>query len=319
LSPRSALAAHAQVVLDYERGAGGESCAGAEELRRAVATRLGYDPFVTRAALDTIRVRIRRVGSALEGTIERLEPARRSPSKPAVITSKSGDCAELGSAMAVAIAIAVDPLAQPHEPAPEVAPAIPAAVVPPPPPPPPPPPVTMVERQPALPASSPEVPTLLHLGLGASYSIAALPSNSLGARLFVGVSHGSFEGDLEVRFDPPVALGNGTTSIDASLLLASVVPCFEPRIWLICGEFSLGSLRGSGLGFDHSRDDATFYAAVGARAGVELPIAGRFSFRAIAEGQIPIASTELDANGVRAWSTPAFAFSVAPYLVARFP
>ncbi|HVH48045.1 MAG TPA: hypothetical protein VM925_37180, partial [Labilithrix sp.] len=103
-STRSAHAAHVEAHLLYERGPGAESCADEEELRAAVAARLGYDPFVTKADVDTVIVRIRKVGGGLEGSIERRDAAQKPRGKPAKITSAKGDCGELLTAIAVGTA-----------------------------------------------------------------------------------------------------------------------------------------------------------------------------------------------------------------------
>lgn len=108
--PARAANERAQAQLRYEREQGTESCPSEPDLRAAVAARLGYDPFVANDGLDTIVVRTRRRGTRLEGTIERIEPSRRQGGRPTTIASLAGDCGELGASLAVALAIAVDPL-----------------------------------------------------------------------------------------------------------------------------------------------------------------------------------------------------------------
>jgi len=107
---RPANADHVQIGLQYARVAGAESCASEEELRAAVAERLGYDPFLSRGHLDAIIVRIRRVSAHLEGTIERRDSSRRTTSRAQTISTENADCGELTSALAVGIAIAIDPM-----------------------------------------------------------------------------------------------------------------------------------------------------------------------------------------------------------------
>ena len=98
---RDAYASHAEVELDYTRLAGAESCPGQEQLRTAVAARLGYDPFVVGGDHEVIVVRIARVGGGLEGSIERRDAAHATIGKAARIVSKSADCTELTSSLAV--------------------------------------------------------------------------------------------------------------------------------------------------------------------------------------------------------------------------
>ena len=304
--------AHAQVDLRYERASCAESCAGPDELRAAVAGRLGYDPFVSKEGSDAIVVRIRCVGAGLEGTIARVDRAKHAQGKPATITSKGSDCGELTAALAVGIAIAIDPLSITREPA-----APPASPSPPPAPPPPPAATVPPEAPPAAPAM-PHDPTIFIVGLGPSLAVGALPDPSFGVRALAGIAHGMLEVDLEGRFDPPVGLRTAGGTIDASLVLGTVAPCLRYGLGIACAQVSFGALRGTGLGFDHSREDNTLYIAAGARAGIEIPLGEVFALRVVGEGQIPLRPTRLEADGAPVWTTPAFAFSAVPMLLGRF-
>jgi hypothetical protein len=128
-----------------------------------------------------------------------------------------------------------------------------------------------------------------------------------------------FEVAVEGRFDPPVRVRDQVGAVEASLVLATLVPCLRYRFAFACAQASMGALRGTGLGFDHTREDNTFYAAAGARLGLEFAFGQRFSARAVFEGQVPLRPTRLEADGAPLWSTPAFAFSFVPMLVGRFP
>jgi hypothetical protein len=304
---------HAQVDLRYERATCAESCAGPDELRAAVAGRLGYDPFVAKESSDAIVVRIRCVASGLEGTIARVDRAKRAQGKPATITSKGSDCGELTAALAVGIAIAIDPLSITREPA-----APPASPSPPPAPSAPPPAATAQPEAPAAAPAIPHDPTNLVVGVGPSLAFGALPDPSFGVRTLAGISHGMLEVDLEGRFDPPVGLRTPGGTINASLVLGTVAPCLRYGLGIACAQVSFGALRGTGLGFDHSREDNTLYIAAGARAGIEIPLGHVFAIRVVGEGQIPLRPTRLEADGAPVWSTPAFAFSAIPMLLGRF-
>jgi hypothetical protein len=116
LGSRTAGASPPTAVLRYERAPGAESCPGPDELRAAVAARLGYDPFVASDEHEAIVVRIRPLGSGLEGTFQRVDSSQGAIGKPATIASRTADCTELTSALAVGIAIAADPLSITREP-----------------------------------------------------------------------------------------------------------------------------------------------------------------------------------------------------------
>ena len=83
-------------------------CPDQAQLRSAAVARLGYDPFVM-SAPSTLYATISRTARGLRGEIRLEDPARENPGARQ-IESISGDCTELGKAMALAISIAIDPL-----------------------------------------------------------------------------------------------------------------------------------------------------------------------------------------------------------------
>jgi len=83
-------------------------CPDQAQLRSAAVARLGYDPFVMNAP-STLYATISRTARGLRGEIRLEDPARENPGARQ-IESISGDCTELGKAMALAISIAIDPL-----------------------------------------------------------------------------------------------------------------------------------------------------------------------------------------------------------------
>jgi hypothetical protein len=128
-----------------------------------------------------------------------------------------------------------------------------------------------------------------------------------------------FELLVEGRFDPPVRVAEQNGAVEASLAVATVVPCFRYRLLMACAQASFGALRGTGLGFDHSREENTFYAAVGLRAGIDIPLVRPMSLKLFAEGHVPLRPTRLETDGRVVWSTPAVAFAAVPMLAGRFP
>src|SRR5262245_4195326 len=79
----------------------GARCPDQFQLRSAAVSRLGYDPFVT-SAPSTLYVTISRTVRGLRGEIKLEDPSRESAGARQ-IESVSGDCTELGKAMALAI------------------------------------------------------------------------------------------------------------------------------------------------------------------------------------------------------------------------
>lgn len=159
--------------LVYVRGAGAETCPAEAELRKAVAVRIGYDPFFPVAQKTVVaqlarapggyRARVQIVGD--DGTLR----GERE------LATKGDDCGELTAAIALAVSVALDDL---DEPPPAAAPAPPPAAAPAPPPPevtvaprvdrPPPP----VER----PAPEARTPIVLALAGGPTVAVGSAPA-----------------------------------------------------------------------------------------------------------------------------------------------
>jgi len=93
--------------LVYARGPGAELCPDQDAVRKAVATRLGYDPFFP-GSDKTIVARISRDSDHLKGEVELVDEhgvelgLREFSDEP-------GKCDDLVHAMALSISIAIDP------------------------------------------------------------------------------------------------------------------------------------------------------------------------------------------------------------------
>src|SRR5262249_10897903 len=97
--------------LTYVRGAGAESCPDEAELRKAVAARLGYDPFFPSAG-RTIAAQIERTRGGFAGELKMLDASGVSRGERKLPTT-SHDCAEVVKSLALAISIAIDDLDEP--------------------------------------------------------------------------------------------------------------------------------------------------------------------------------------------------------------
>lgn len=126
LAADGAVEPRPRVQLVYEAEA---RCPDRRALDAAVSARLGYSPFDERSA-RVARVRLFSAGPTLRGTLELVDGERSLGRK----TFASKDCQELASSVALALAIALDPLhaerpvvVEPMPPAP-VSPPAPAPV-----------------------------------------------------------------------------------------------------------------------------------------------------------------------------------------------
>lgn len=124
----------AHVRLDYRRLAGAERCPGRHELEQQVSQILGQRPF-TRKAPRTVRCVLRGEGAGIAAQVQLLDTRSGRVLGVRELSGTGPGCEELGSAVALAIALAVDPLAKPPPPRPPLAgaSASPVVVSPPPP------------------------------------------------------------------------------------------------------------------------------------------------------------------------------------------
>jgi hypothetical protein len=136
----------AKVVLDYRRLAGAERCPSKPELEAEVRDILRRTPFA-RKAPRTVRCVLRGDKPGLAARVQLLDSRSGRVLGVRELSGTGTSCEELGGAVALAIALAIDPLARPPRPPPAATvtatpPLPPAPVTPPPPPPPPPPSVS---------------------------------------------------------------------------------------------------------------------------------------------------------------------------------
>jgi hypothetical protein len=127
----------AKVVLDYRRLAGAEACPTRPALESQVREILGRSPFA-RKAPRTVRCVLRGEAGALAARVRLLDSRSGRMLGVRELSGTGPGCEELGGAVALAIALAIDPLARPPRP---------------------PPPAATVTASPPLPPSSPAPPT----------------------------------------------------------------------------------------------------------------------------------------------------------------
>lgn len=245
------------------------ACAGREIVVREIAAELGYDPFGPAPKL-TLAGRVWRDGDRFFGTIRRVGGAGEK-------AESSTDCRELARLLAFDIALLVSPPlapvgapdAGPADAAPAIADAAPlgadAAPAPSQAP-----PVARIAPPPAADRVTP-APAPLALRVGASTLGVWSPAERLhlGIAGEVGVRWPSVSLNLEARAVlPRSGEGVGSDDMDASMLLATAYPCIHRGVVLLCGAVSAGTLT-----LERREAERTgFYAAGGARAGVEIPL-----------------------------------------------
>jgi hypothetical protein len=312
------------VRLVYVRGAGAADCPDEELVRAGVAARLGFEPFDTRSAAE-ITVAVNRAARSLEAHITLSDRAGRITAERRIL-SRHSDCAELASAMELAVSIAIDPLAGTRaRPAPPVAPD-PSASAPDPIAAPARPDVPSVVARTSVPPPAPpsrtpvqpEPPPLVFDGaIGVLGAWGAAPGPNVGMTMEASLRRRSLGVGLEGRVDLPTSTALRVGSIRTSLLTGSLVPCFHFGIAAGCALAIAGVFRSSGHDLVDARQVTLPFIAVGARAALELPLATWFVFRFHGDVIAPLTETVLRVSGQDVWSSPTVSAALGMALVAR--
>jgi hypothetical protein len=316
----------ARVNLVYTRDVPGPAttCPEEADLRSVVAARLGYDPFVGRGdrveiprmpvdgpkGTRTVILRVMRQGAAVRGHFEMREVSGREAGARDIV-SGSGDCHEVVLALAVTVAIGIDPLSATRSPRaapPPAPPALPAAVATPP-------PSAPFAHAPAVPPAplvavtvdkqEAPLPWYVRAGTGAVVAVGATPSVDAGLTLDAGARRGAFSLSFEGRADFPVSkqAGDGG-SVGASLALGCAVACGHLRIVRACVVAGVGALRAAGSGVTDPQQDTKPYVTLGGRLGVEVPVGGPLFVDVHGDALFAATRITFRLDGRDVWTTP---------------
>jgi len=217
------------------------------------------------------------------------------------LTSATGDCAELGSALALAISIAIDPLSLSRAPSP--APVVRETA-----------PIHSPSERVAPP------PLTIATAVGVHVALGATPGTiGVGPDLQIGVRRSSASLALAGRLDPTIGSeGDADGRVDASLVAAGLVPCFHHGPLAACALGYAGVLRGTGSNVSVPRHASTFYAALGARLALAIPLGGIFALDVHLDGLGTLTHTTLEIDGVPVWTTPPLSAVLGSGLLASF-
>jgi hypothetical protein len=321
--------------LVYSRTTEAASCPDESELRSAVATRFGYDPFFP-SARQAVIVQISRQRARYIARVQLLDEQGITHGARE-LSSDHRDCSEIFDAVALAIAIALDAASKstpPSEPAqespapPAPAPAVtaqPTASSEPMPPSSPAPSPSSEARGSARPALLPRL--LVDVGIDALGSVGMVPSPTPGMSIFARGRAKSWSLSIEVRADLPqsmarsVMLGGGR--VQSWVASAGLAPCFHAGYIDACAVAMLGSIQASGLDIDPRFSKTAVFVATGVRLGVEWPSAARYALRLHVDGVANLHRVRLmlgqATSGDEVWPAPAFAGTLGIGVVARFP
>ncbi len=299
-------------MLDYDAPT---ECPNRAQARDLVVARLGFDPFIEQGnAPSTLRMTVTPAGSDLRVRVDRLENGTSVGER--VLTDARGNCTELVASAAFAASLLVDPtgaLRRPHEkvekPDRDVASrdvderAQPARA----------------RNEPPSPQAKASEPVHLLFGGGVTGGVGLSPSVSFGVRAFAGIELSRFSLRVEGRTDLPTrsdSLADGTGA-SSSVLLGALVPCLASGIARLCLVGAAGAIRAESTNLTPKEHDSSWFAAAGARAGVEIPLGRSVSGAAHLEGLIPLRSVTIRTRGIDVWTTPSVAASLGAGLVVR--
>ena len=211
------------------------------------------------------------------------------------LQSSQPDCKELAETMALAIAIAIDPLSaerlsaaattssQPvrkegqsrdREPAPYLDGRRPPA----------PPTPTPLRKE----SGGTIVVRSMEVGVSGLFSVGAAPAVAGALALHGGYRWPRFSVSLEGRFDFPATVDVLGGVVESSLILGSARGCFHHG-WLYgCGFFAGGALRASGGAVDREAKVTLPFVALGGRLGGRFPVIAALSFRLHADLLAPL-------------------------------
>jgi hypothetical protein len=290
--------------LSYERGPGAEQCPEEAALRRAVAARLGEDPFDPRLS-RTFRLAIVSDGARLRGSVvleaNGVAEGRRELDAP------QEACAELLEAMALAVSLTINPdLAVAEAPAlqkepnartePEIVKTREATHAP----------VNPSPRRDETRSRPRRDPR----GTGPVYAIGAVAHGAVGtgpgvaaggsALLRTGTPRAHL--NLEGRVDALSRAGVGRQGTVHSTLLAAVLaPCARLAPLSGCPLLLLGSLSARSRGVRVERSDSGFFAAAGGRVAASAPLGGALFLEARADVLYALTPVTIELDQTPVW------------------
>jgi hypothetical protein len=324
------------IHLEVARTRGALNCPDQATLSKGIVALLGYDPF----GVPVERVIVASLAGNRDGysaTVS-LQASDGRPLGRQELSYEIASCDELASAIELAIALAIDPLAlAPQSAKPSVsaqggpgagdggpdAKALAGVAVPggtPGPvathsqPRPEEPPVE--DRSAASAEMQPEATRFdCRLSVAAAAAFGAAPTTvpALAVGVELHLSRASI--GLEVRgdFAGHEAVPGG--SISTSLLVAELVPCYHFGVLGACGLIGAGTQRSTGVGLEPSHSSSDPYLALGARVCVDLAITSWLWVRPEVDLWFPTTSITLTVADHQEWTSSAFSPVVGIALV----
>ncbi len=258
-----ALLAPPRATLDIRDEA---ACVQSEGLAEQVSHLLGYEPF---AGPPDFHFEVRLSGSETGlGTLILLRDLEGEIVGEREIQTHAPDCQALMDAVALGLAIAIDPV---------------RAASPPPPP----------------------EPRHRQIWIGARAGVGASPSLSAGPVLGFEAGRGWWLAGVEAHYAPASTLAHEQGEVSADQLSFTGAGCGRWSVLRGCALALAGLQTSSGAGFDQTNDFAAPMLAAGARLGVNLRLGEAWAGGLDADVLAPLTRTRITVDGTTAWSTSA--------------
>lgn len=282
--------------LVYVRGADTQACPGEAELRKAVAARLGYDPFFP-VAQKTVVAHVARARKGYSAKVQIVDHDGIVRGERALAT-KGDDCGELITSLALAVSLALDDLdeppatsAPPVEPTEAVvshAPVAPPHVEPP----------AASER--ASVAAPPREPSRVELAVsvGPTASIGAAPAIAPGADGAIVLRWPSIAARLDLRGELPAsrAIASGGR-VETNLALAMASVCLRSSLFFTCAGGGAGALWSRTEGIARPASDRGVIVALALRLGLDVTLSSRLYLEPFVDVGANLATPAVEVDG----------------------
>jgi hypothetical protein len=284
--------------LVYVREPGAESCVDEEGLRKAVAARLGYDPFFAVAKVTVVTHVRREPSGAFHADVTLVDESGVARGARA-IESESQECGPLVGALAIGISLALDPLSLTTPDKPADSPPVDK----PPPDPPKETPVTPPPKADKPPAETPpqepySEPWRGWIGAAVTGNLGTTPGLSGGGLIRGKLARGPWSVGLEARVDAPTSTNTTTGgTISAWLAQGALFGCGQASYFQGCAVASIGPLIAESQSILSPRSTTLLYAAAGPRIGLEVKILPSLAVNAFGQALFAFAPRTLQIDG----------------------
>jgi hypothetical protein len=298
----------------YARGKGAEACPSEAELRKAVAVRLGYDPFFP-TATKTVVAQVSRAPQGYRARVQIVGDDGNVRGERELATA-GDDCGELITAIALAVSLALDDLdkiepSPPDDPHPAAQPVDA-------------PPVSERERTPSAeappapaPPAAPQPPYAVMVG--ATLAAGVAPSPSLGIGIAGTIRSGVFAARLDARIDAPASTDISPGTVSTNAVSASIDGCLRGDSLFACAGPGFGWIFTRTTGIARPGSDSSPFFLVVARAGLDIPISTRLFVEPSIEGFTNLTRHHVDVDGARVYTMPVIGGAAAFEVGGRFP